>query len=199
MATGLSRDRPDATRVLNRDTRPALDTLTGIANRRLFEYQGEQALAVARRHHNDLALVLFRIDNLEDIAVQLGLAQAKNLLHRIAVHLENNARSHDTAGRLSRSRFGMLLPGTHELGAHKFAARLLVVLRRATATPRVPCVISGAVAATDTSGCERFSELDAYAAQRLTTAIAAGGNRVVSSFSAEQPESTSAPPTGLQF
>ncbi len=158
-----------------------LDPITGIANRRLFEYQGEKAFSLAQRHHDDLGLVVFRLEDLETIAVNGGMPKAKLLLQTFAAQLSDNARSHDTAGRLSRSRFGMLLPGAREFGAHKFAVRLLNVLREAVEAEQ-RCAISAAATATNSRGCNAFHELHEHAAQRLDEALSAGGSRLVSSF-----------------
>lgn len=157
-----------------------LDPITGIANRRLFEYQGEKAFSMALRHNDDLGLVVFRLENLESIATDAGVPAAKQLLQNFANQLSENARIHDTAGRLSRSRFGVLLPGAREFGAHKFAVRLLSVLRAATESET--CVISAAVTATNSRSCDRYRELHEHASQRLEDAVSAGGNRLVSSF-----------------
>ena len=158
-----------------------LDPITGIANRRLFEYQGEKAFSMAQRHNDDLGLVVFRLENLESIAANGGVPAAKQLLQTFANQLSENARIHDTAGRLSRSRFGVLLPGAREFGAHKFALRLLNVLRAATQSERA-CLISAAVTATNSRSCDRYRELHDHASQRLEDAVSAGGNRLVSSF-----------------
>jgi diguanylate cyclase (GGDEF)-like protein len=158
-----------------------LDPITGIANRRLFEYQGEKAFSMAQRHNDDLGLVVFRLENLEAIANRDGMPQAKQLLQTIASQLSENARVHDTTGRLSRSRFGVLLPGAREFGAHKFAVRLLSVLRDANDTQQ-SCVLSAAATATNSRSCDRFRELHDHASQRLDDAVSAGGNRLVSSF-----------------
>jgi len=158
-----------------------LDPITGIANRRLFEYQGEKAFSMAQRHNDDLGLVVFRLENLEAIAASDGMPHAKQLLHTIASQLSDNARIHDTTGRLSRSRFGVLLPGAREFGAHKFAVRLLNVLRQSTDAERSG-VLSAAVTATNSRSCDRFDELQDHASQRLDDAVSAGGNRLVSSF-----------------
>lgn len=158
-----------------------LDPITGIANRRLFEYQGEKAFSMAQRHNDDLGLVVFRLENLEAVAANGGMPVAKQMLQAIASQLSDNARVHDTAGRLSRSRFGVLLPGAREFGAHKFAVRLLSVLRDARDAEQV-FTISAAVSATNSRSCDRYRELHEHASQRLEDAVAAGGNRLVSSF-----------------
>ena len=164
-----------------RETIIGLDPITGIANRRLFEYQGEKAFSMAQRHNDDLGLVVFRLENLEAVATRDGMPQAKQLLQSIASQLSDNARVHDTAGRLSRSRFGVLLPGAREFGAHKFAVRLLSVLRQSTDSGD-SCLLSAAVTATNSRSCDRFRELHDHASQRLDDAVSAGGNRLVSSF-----------------
>ncbi len=164
-----------------RDSVIGLDPITGIANRRLFEYQGEKAFSMALRHNDDLGLVVFRLENLESIAADSGVPAAKQLLQTFANQLSENARIHDTTGRLSRSRFGVLLPGAREFGAHKFAVRLLSILRGATESERT-CVISAAVTATNSRSCDRYRELHDHASQRLEDAVLAGGNRLVSSF-----------------
>lgn len=158
------------------------DTLTGIANRRLFEFQGRKAMAMARRHDDDLGLVLLRLDNLEALAGRHGIERAKVLLNGVAARLRANARSHDTCGRLSRSRFGLLLPGAREFGAHKFAIRLLAMLQDSEDEVERECVVSLAATATSNFECNRFEDLLAHAVERLQQSIDAGGNRVVSSF-----------------
>ena len=168
-------------------TRPtshlALDAITGVANRELFDYEGVQALSMVRRHESDLGLAMFRIDNLIDIAQRDGLPVAKKMLQRVARVLDKNTREHDTSGRITRTRFAVLLPGAREFGAHKFAVRILSAMRSSADNgDPASCVISVAVSATNSVECSQFDTLNSHVWHRLDTAIAAGGNRIVSSF-----------------
>jgi diguanylate cyclase (GGDEF)-like protein/PAS domain S-box-containing protein len=89
------------------------DTLTGLANRALFEDRLTQALARERRHDGTMAVLFVDLDDFKTVNDTLGHAVGDALLQAVAVRLENILRPEDTAGRLGGDEFAVLI---EELG-----------------------------------------------------------------------------------
>lgn len=85
------------------------DTLTGLANRKLFEDRGRQALAAAARNGRPLAFCFIDLDGFKPVNDQLGHASGDALLKRIAQLMENAVRGSDTIARVGGDEFAALL------------------------------------------------------------------------------------------
>lgn len=85
------------------------DTLTGLANRKLFEDRGRQALAAAARNGRPLAFCFIDLDGFKPVNDQLGHAAGDELLKRIARLMENAVRGSDTIARVGGDEFAALL------------------------------------------------------------------------------------------
>ncbi|HLJ74454.1 MAG TPA: diguanylate cyclase, partial [Thermoanaerobaculia bacterium] len=85
------------------------DTLTGLANRRLFEDRLTIALAHARRHGSQLALLYIDVDRLARINDTLGHRVGDEVLRGVAQRLASTVRASDTLARLGADDFVMLV------------------------------------------------------------------------------------------
>jgi diguanylate cyclase (GGDEF)-like protein/PAS domain S-box-containing protein len=86
------------------------DELTGLANRRLFQDRLEQALANARRHNHQLAVLFLDLDLFKRINDTLGHQAGDEALRQVAKRLQKASRAGESVARLGGDEFTMLVP-----------------------------------------------------------------------------------------
>jgi diguanylate cyclase (GGDEF)-like protein/PAS domain S-box-containing protein len=86
------------------------DELTGLANRRLFQDRLEQALANAKRHHHQLAVLFLDLDLFKRINDKLGHQAGDEALRQVAQRLQKASRAGASVARLGGDEFTMLVP-----------------------------------------------------------------------------------------
>jgi diguanylate cyclase (GGDEF)-like protein len=86
------------------------DELTGLPNRALLLDRLSQALARAKRHNKQLAILLLDLDGFKDVNDRLGLVAGDKLLQRVSERLLSCIRGSDTACRYGGDEFVVLLP-----------------------------------------------------------------------------------------
>lgn len=101
-----------------------LDPLTGIANRRRLEEQGEQEVARARRFRRPLSMLLLDLDHFKSINDRYGHATGDHVLQAVARLVGNNLRQTDLFARLGGEEFVALLPETDLDTAQSLAEQL---------------------------------------------------------------------------
>ncbi|WP_394424332.1 putative bifunctional diguanylate cyclase/phosphodiesterase [Vreelandella stevensii] len=107
------------------------DTLTGLGNRALFEDRLCHDVALAKRHHQQLAVLFIDLDDFKPINDTLGHAVGDQVLIQVARRLEALIRPSDTLCRLGGDEFVLLLPDlVNAQSAEEVAERLLVELAR---------------------------------------------------------------------
>lgn len=85
------------------------DTLTGLANRRLFVTKLEEAIEDYKRHQRPFALLFFDLDYFKRINDSLGHDSGDELLKTISERLLQVTRTTDTVARLGGDEFTVLL------------------------------------------------------------------------------------------
>lgn len=107
------------------------DPLTGLPNRLLLGSRAEQAIALARRHDQPLALLFVEMDGFKRVNDTLGHTVGDQLLNSIAQRLQHCVRESDTVSRLGGDEFVVLLseislPGDAVVCAEKIIEALRV-------------------------------------------------------------------------
>ena len=102
----------------------ALDSLTGLANRRCL--MDALVLEVGRAHDEGtrLALVLLDVDNFKRVNDEFGYEMADNALKDIADCIRRAARPTDAVGRLGGDEFAVVLPASTLEDAAELTTRL---------------------------------------------------------------------------
>lgn len=101
------------------------DPLTGLPNRVLLRDRVQQAIAVAGRAEQSLAVIFLDLDHFKNINDSLGHDIGDNLLRSVAARLLDEVREQDTVSRWGGDEFILLLPDCTAEGATRVAEKLL--------------------------------------------------------------------------
>jgi diguanylate cyclase (GGDEF)-like protein/PAS domain S-box-containing protein len=111
------------------------DSLTGLANRALFEDRLTHALARQRRHGGATAVLFIDLDDFKTVNDSLGHGVGDEFLRVTSSRLQEHLRVQDTAARLGGDEFAVLLEDLDsEDEAIDIAERLRAVLEVPAAT-----------------------------------------------------------------
>lgn len=137
------------------------DTLTGLANRSLFNDRLEHGLAQAKRHGLTLAVMFLDLDGFKAINDQYGHQVGDALLQTVADRLTENTREDDTVSRLGGDEFLYLALGaTDRLAVTNLARKILDRIQ-------APCQLNpGSISVKLSIGIARFPE-DGHTADAL--------------------------------
>ncbi|QXI39779.1 EAL domain-containing protein [Pseudomonas xantholysinigenes] len=100
------------------------DALTGLANRREFEYRLEQALNGLARQAGRHSLMFLDLDQFKLVNDTSGHAAGDELLRHICAVLQSGLREGDTLARLGGDEFGVLLENCPSEQAERIAEQL---------------------------------------------------------------------------
>lgn len=125
------------------------DPLTGLANRRAFERELEQRLAIA--FPEPFCVIMLDVDGLKQVNDARGHAAGDAVLKRVASVLSANLRSVDVVTRWGGDEFVLLMPGTDPVGAVSLARRVGGTLRNPE-DPSGPISVSIGTASFPTDG-----------------------------------------------
>ncbi len=106
----------------------AVDSLTGLRNRRAIEAYLHDALSAARRHEHPLSVLVIDLDHFKNFNDQLGHRSGDAVLAHAAAVMEGALRTEDAIGRWGGEEFLAVLPGTNEEGAVAATDRLRAAL-----------------------------------------------------------------------
>lgn len=155
-----------------------MDTLTQIANRRLFEEELEREWRRAERDNDTLSVIIADIDHFKEYNDHYGHPAGDRCLVRVAQTMAGAlSRPGDLVARVGGEEFAFLLPGTTRAGAKAVAELIrkrildLNIPHGASATARQVTVSfgvasSGATSASTPAGLLWASDIALYDAKR---------------------------------
>ena len=158
-----------------------VDSLTGLANRRLCTAALEKELARAQRFGEPLTLVLADIDDFKRINDRWGHPTGDEVLKAFARRLQESVREIDLAGRWGGEEFVLLLPGTDLEGGRQLAERIRQLVRdqQLDAPDGAPIRVSASFGVASFPLVRGQSQLVAAADAALYEAKRSGKDRVV--------------------
>lgn len=161
------------------------DTLTGLANRRMFDFLVEREINRCRRYGRPVSLVMFDIDHFKKVNDTWGHQTGDLILKEIGYLMRANFRKLDFPARYGGEEFAVILPETPLEEAVSFAERFRVLVERtffSNGREKIPITVSLGVASLGlNSVAEALASEDFvhYADSALYEAKRAGRNRVV--------------------
>ncbi|MEO8600673.1 MAG: diguanylate cyclase, partial [bacterium] len=102
------------------------DALTDLPNRRLLEDRLLQAMAVAKRNSNQMAVMFIDLDSFKPINDLLGHRVGDLLLQAVAKRLRELLREIDTVARIGGDEFVLVLPDIHSQATAREAAKRIL-------------------------------------------------------------------------
>jgi len=101
-----------------------LDPLTQISNLRGFGRDIAREIARARRAAKPVTVLLFEIDEFEDLYRNYGERRGQFVIRKVAERLSSNLRATDLLARLGMPKFAVILPGSGEMVGQEIAERM---------------------------------------------------------------------------
>ncbi len=104
----------------------AIDSLTGLYNRRYILNELENQYKIARRNKRIFSIVLIDIDDFKQINDTYGHPAGDEYLKHIAFNINHTLREQDICGRLGGEEFMVILPETDIEGAFQLGNRIRI-------------------------------------------------------------------------
>lgn len=163
------------------------DTLTSLANRRLFNRQITLEMQRSQRTDTPLSLAMLDIDNFKEVNDRYGHPTGDKVLVALGDLLSRSLRVYDMAARVGGEEFCLLLPGATTRQAADMATRVLEDFRDIPfETPdntTFHATFSAGVATAHGSRLAKWEDLFAEADALLYEAKSKGKNRVITKVS----------------
>jgi len=159
------------------------DSLTGLANRRIFFSSLENELVRKKRSKQDISVLLIDIDRLKRINDEYGDTVGDKVILDTANIIKDCLRETDIVARLGGEEFGVILPDTPAKGAYWVAERIRSKVSRNNITLGNKILPIGSTVSIGVAGAENNQNIDAsglckLADARLSIAKEAGQNQV---------------------
>ena len=134
------------------------DSLTGLANRALFQDRADHALARVARRGSGLAVLLLDLDGFKLVNDSMGHQVGDEVLVTVAKRILRSSRTSDTVARLGGDEFVILLEeDASESTAASVAERILTILREPFLCQGRELSLGGSIGIALTSGTDPAS------------------------------------------
>lgn len=122
---GILRDISVRTEMMKKlEYAAAYDDLTGLVNKREFNHEAEQHIALSKRYDRPLSLLLIDLDHFKNVNDTYGHNFGDEVLIQLAALLKQEVRESDLPARWGGEEFIILLPETSLEGALILAEKL---------------------------------------------------------------------------
>jgi diguanylate cyclase (GGDEF)-like protein len=165
------------------------DPVSGLYTRKYLGEQATQAFSQTARSGLELCSMVLGFDAYDQLSERLGADLAERVATRFAKMLAGRVRQEDSLGHFGPGRYAIVSPGTSPAQLKGFAERV----REAVAAAQIPIpgqqpvslTVSVGVASLPADTVSTADALLALAEERMSQAMAAGGNRVCLGEAAE--------------
>jgi diguanylate cyclase (GGDEF)-like protein len=156
-----------------------LDSLTGLANRYMFETALKSALPLSNRHTKSLALLMLDLDKFKDINDSLGHPTGDLVLIEVAQRLQKIIREGDLLCRIGGDEFAILMHDLSDVSLIKhFTNRIQAALIKPLTVANCELIISASIGIVTYPECTTdASQLMKYADIAMYRSKAAGRNK----------------------
>jgi len=164
------------------ETKAYTDELTGVRNRKYFNDTAEQELRYCVGEDRDFNMLLFSVDNLNQITDAHGEKMRNEVLKILMMRTRNSFKQGTLLARYGEEEFVITLPNVRQGTAMKLAEQLQKKIKDApfaTRGQRFDVSISIGVA-TKTPACKTLSDITRNATKALSNAKAGGRNKIAS-------------------
>jgi len=158
------------------------DALTGVRSRRYLLKRGEQDLALAARHKQDLSVVVIALDNADALKAAHDEGTQQRLLSAVAASLQTAIRKEDTLARIADTQFAIIAPTLGGAEAHMVCNR---IREQIAAQPidagelQIPLTVSLGLSNRGLDNVAHIEDFLTLAEKHVANAQAAGGNRLL--------------------
>ncbi|MEJ2631771.1 MAG: diguanylate cyclase [Acidihalobacter sp.] len=190
-----NRKLQQATKALELES--TIDTLTGLANRRYLMKHGPELLSYAIRHSTPISLLRISVDKYGVLEKKKGAALAERVLINVARLISSSVRPEDTAARIGRAEFAVLMLGTSHAAACETGERIHQLMRKTgyrSGDTKFRMTVSEGLVTPALTAALKFDEVLKIAETRLGKAMREGGNQIVFATSEGRPGKPAAPP-----
>jgi diguanylate cyclase (GGDEF)-like protein/PAS domain S-box-containing protein len=154
------------------------DSLTGLANRKLYADRLEHALARGARDGSVVGVLFIDLDDFKIVNDTLGHAVGDQLLMAVAERISGALRADDTAARLGGDEFAALIENVQDPAAvEETASRILAALAEPIQVDGETLYAAASIGITTTPEADNADELLRQADLALYVAKGAGKNQ----------------------
>lgn len=158
-----------------------VDLLTGTLNRNGLTKQLEKDVSFVNRHAENLAVILFELDNFKSIYSRIGEQATNKIIKQVSTTLLGTIRKEDSVGRYGVEKFIIILPMAKAEGVIILAKRLCERIKSFKMTvggEAFPLTMSAGISLARKGETASVTGLLQSAEQALTNAKAVGAGEV---------------------
>ncbi len=158
-----------------------VDLLTGTLNGKGIKGKLDKDVSFINRHHQNLALVVFEIDDFKNIAEKIKKQASEKIIKHISGVLGNAIRKEDSFGRYEFAKFATILPMAKTEGVIQLAKRLCENVKSVKVSvggDQIALTLSVGIAAVQKGDTALADNLMSLAEKALTNAKAVGPGEV---------------------
>ncbi len=158
------------------------DALTGVRSRRYLLKHGEQDLAFAARHQQNLSVLVIALDDADRLKAKCSITTLDLLLIGVAGCLQTAIRKEDTLARIADTRFAIIAPTLGGAEAHRVCDRIRQQLASQpfnVGEMQISLTVSIGLSNRGINNIKRIEGFLTLAEKYVASAQAAGGNRLM--------------------
>ena len=159
-----------------------VDELTQVFNRRFFLEMAEKEFSRAKRHGQNMAVMMIDLDHFKAVNDNYGHSVGDEVLKTVSMVFRKNLREEDIIGRIGGEEFAVVLPETQQVEARQAAERIRQAVQNHTVVwggREIGVTVSLGIIAGSPEGVQGLDQWIILADKALYSAKEGGRNQVV--------------------